>query len=75
MKRFTGVMAAILVGVGIMGITPALGSGSRTNNHQYSDCGQTNDGNFSTVPEPSTMILLGSALAGLVLYGVRGMRK
>ena len=94
MRRLTGVIAAILVGVGIMGITPALGGSSRANNqqdraskHQYSDYGdnnnygennnygKNNNGSSTQVPELSAILLLGSGLAGLVLYGIRGTKK
>ena len=75
MRRFTVAMAAVLVGVGLMGIAPALGSGSRTNNWQYGDCGENNGGNTTQVPEPSTMLLLGSGLAGLAWYGIRRKKK
>jgi len=79
MRRLIGVMAAIVVGVGIMGITPALGSSSRTNNHQYNNHQnnnhKNNNGPITQVPEPSTMLLLGGGLAGLVLYRIRGKKK
>ena len=75
MRRITGVMVAILVGVGLMGITPALGSSSRTNNYRYGDCGGNNGGTTTQVPEPSAMLLLGGGLAGLAWYGIRRKKK
>jgi len=64
MRRFIVLMITILVVAGIMGGTPTLVDAKDKDKDKDKDTVSQNE--IVVIPEPSTFLLLGSGLAGLI---------